>query len=64
MALVASLWQGLSISHLNLGESILEALGAESVSESHLCREEDGVVLVLPQKEVAWDCIQAACFGS
>lgn len=48
-ALTASLWQGTGISYLDLGK-VSEALGAESVSGSHLCKADDGAVLTLHQE--------------
>lgn len=49
MALTASLWQGTEISYLDLGQAS-KALGAESVSGSHLCEVNDGAMLTLHQK--------------
>lgn len=49
MALTASLWQDTESTYLDLGKAS-EALGAESVGGSHLCKEDDGAVLTLHQK--------------
>lgn len=49
MALTVLLWRGMEISYLDLGQAS-EALGAESVSGSHLCEGDDRARLTLHQK--------------